>query len=341
MIRTLAASRLLTRFAVTRLATPTVILCYHDLRENDEPSSWLSVSRDDFARQLDWLSSFCHFLSPNDLLQAARLRPNRLNLLVTFDDGKPNLHRIAAPLLRARGIPALFLLSTWHVDTGEPFWFDRVVTPIQLARLEDLDLLGYGLRRYHFRRGDSAARWDDLQALLEDLKAPARDGAAENSAVLAEIARAAGLPDRLLHERLRPLDWKEAAELAADELFSIGSHGHRHAILTRLTDDALIEDLRVSRELLGRTLGIDADAVAYPNGDNDARVRAAAAKAGFRLGFVVRAGIASIEGDRLALPRVLVGGYDGLTLLRYKLNRALLQATLRPFHRSFGHGVRP
>lgn len=329
MLKSLAGCSVLTRRAARLLSQRAVVLCYHDLREDDEPASWMTVSRRDFAAQLDWLAELGDFVAPDALLAPEDPRPGRLRLLVTFDDGKPNNLRIAAPTLRARRIPALFFLSTWHLDTGEPFWFDRVVGPIQLAALSQIDLRDCGLRRYRFRPGPPAARWEDLQALLQELKAlaPETDPAVEQA--LQAIARASGLPAQELAERLRPLNWDEAAELAGDGLLSCGSHGHRHVILTRLDDAALAANLRDSRAALLRRLGRDTDAIAYPNGDADARVRAAAGEAGFRLGFLTRPGLAAAGGDLLALPRLLIGGYDGLRLLRFKLNRVLLPAAAR------------
>ncbi len=328
ILKSLAGAPAFTGLAARRLHHPVIVLCYHDLRENGAPDSWLSVSCRDFAAQLDWLAGIGHFLRPGELLDPERHRPDRLNLLVTFDDGKPSLPRLAAPLLRARGVPALFCLSTWHVESGEPFWFDRVVTPIQVARLGELDLRDHGLRHYTLRPGPPADRWEDLQTLLQEMKALAPEDAPATAAVVTEIERASGLSPDDLRERQRPLTWREAAELAGDELFACGSHAHRHRILTRLDDAGLETDLRTSRELLGRRLGREPDAIAYPNGDHDERVRETSRRAGFRLGLTTRPALAGAAGDPLAVPRLLVGGYDGLSLLRFKLNKILVPAAL-------------
>ena len=77
---------------------------------------------------------------------------------------------------------------------------------------------------------------------------------------------------------------------------------------------APLDDLR-------RETGEAIPVLAYPSGIHDARVRAAAAAAGYRIAFTTRRGaITSLRrADPLALPRVNVGGRTTLALLRMQL----------------------
>jgi peptidoglycan/xylan/chitin deacetylase (PgdA/CDA1 family) len=111
-------------------------------------------------------------------------------------------------------------------------------------------------------------------------------------------------------------------------LCHFGSHAHGHEILTHLEDAALAETLRTSRAFLEKTLHAPPRDLAYPNGDTDERVCAAAQAAGFLRGYTIERGIVSPRCAPLRLPRLLVGGYDTLTTLAFQLNRVLMRAAL-------------
>jgi peptidoglycan/xylan/chitin deacetylase (PgdA/CDA1 family) len=84
------------------------------------------------------------------------------------------------------------------------------------------------------------------------------------------------------HE-LRPLSWGELGELA-EAGWEVGSHTRTHPRLTQLADTKLRDELLGSRLECQRRLGRPCRAVAYPYGDVDRRVVAAAAAAGYETG---------------------------------------------------------
>jgi peptidoglycan/xylan/chitin deacetylase (PgdA/CDA1 family) len=306
-----------------------VVLCYHDLREADDFTSWLRVEVGTFREHLEVLSKMGGFVAPGILDRPDQLPDNRLNFLLTFDDGYPNNLRLAADALEQFEAPALFFVSTHHAITGEPYWFDRVVTRIQAARLTRLDLSKLGLREYRFFAKDGARRWEGIQVLLTDLK---RLGNASDPAV----ARVLDLLDSECgaqaepHERwFRPINVSELKELATRRQTSFGSHGHRHEILTRLGDEALAESTFTSRHVLERLLNVTIDDFCYPNGDEDARVRNSCRQAGYRRGYVATPGVVSRQPDILRIPRVLIGGYDSAADVIGGIRRLLLTTRLR------------
>ncbi len=106
--------------------------------------------------------------------------------------------------------------------------------------------------------------------------------------------------------RFAHLDWDDLARWQ-ERGIEVHSHGATHSRLTWLSDAQVAEDLGRSREAIGHRLGRLPDGVGYPFGSVDARVRALAATAGYRLGF---AGPCGRGGDPLALPRLPVYGWD-------------------------------
>jgi peptidoglycan/xylan/chitin deacetylase (PgdA/CDA1 family) len=82
-------------------------------------------------------------------------------------------------------------------------------------------------------------------------------------------------------EQLRCLTWEQAGELQ-DRGWEIGSHTCSHPYLTRCDDETLERELAVSREIVIERLGA-CQTIAYPYGDHDDRVMAAARAAGYEL----------------------------------------------------------
>ncbi len=100
----------------------------------------------------------------------------------------------------------------------------------------------------------------------------------------------------------------------AGEGVAIGSHGITHRRLTSLPDGALAEELVASRERLERITGRPVDAIAYPWGAADARVTAAAGRAGYRLGFGPRRR-GQAGADPLQIPRTALYAPDQIHAL--------------------------
>ncbi len=310
-------------------AAPLVVLGYHDLSEEQDLSSWLRVKASLFREHVRRLGAIGRFAGPGDLDHVDELPRDRPNFLLTFDDGYANHLRLGLPILEESDAPALFFVSTHHAETGEPFWFDRVVTPLQAAGVTVLDLRKLGLRRYRFRGADGAPRWDDIQTFLVDLKQFGDPGDLSVDRVLDHLERhygSAGAPHR---ERLRPLRLDELRRLAGSPLCHIGAHGHRHEIFTRLDDAALAGALSRSRELLREVTGTAPGDIAYPNGDFDERVLRACREAGFTRGFTAAAGAVGSGFDPLRIPRILGGGYDSADALERRIRSVLVSASFR------------
>ncbi|MEA2466606.1 MAG: hypothetical protein QOJ57_732, partial [Thermoleophilaceae bacterium] len=83
------------------------------------------------------------------------------------------------------------------------------------------------------------------------------------------------------HE-LACLGWEELRELA-DEGWEVGSHTRSHPRLPQLSDAELAEELEGSRAACEEGLGRPCRTLAYPYGDADERVKAAAASAGYSM----------------------------------------------------------
>ena len=121
------------------------------------------------------------------------------------------------------------------------------------------------------------------------------------------------------HEReLVSLGWDDLAVLR-DEGWQIGSHTRTHPRLTQVTDAELRHELTRSKRDIEERLGVECSALAYPHGDADDRVVAAARDAGYAVGCIASAGVAAR--DPMRWPRTVVLREDGPARFRVKTSR--------------------
>jgi peptidoglycan/xylan/chitin deacetylase (PgdA/CDA1 family) len=122
-----------------------------------------------------------------------------------------------------------------------------------------------------------------------------------------------------------PLVVPELAEQPEAELaHEVASHTVSHAHLPRLSDQELDRELRESRRRLEDELRRPCRWLAYPFGDENGRVRAAAERAGYEASFALPKGLA--RPSRHAVPRV--GIYRGDTPARFSWKTSPVVNTL-------------
>jgi peptidoglycan/xylan/chitin deacetylase (PgdA/CDA1 family) len=123
------------------------------------------------------------------------------------------------------------------------------------------------------------------------------------------------------------MTWAMAEELT-ERGHVFGSHTVTHPHLTALDEEALREELVVARARLRERLGA-CDTLAYPFGEWDGRVAAAAADAGYRYAFTLPHG-AQRFATALSLPRLPVDHRDGAVRFSIKLLPAYRRLALSP-----------
>jgi peptidoglycan/xylan/chitin deacetylase (PgdA/CDA1 family) len=123
------------------------------------------------------------------------------------------------------------------------------------------------------------------------------------------------------HEsELLPMSWDQLRELA-DAGWEIGSHTRTHPHLTTIGDDALRDELEESKATVEERLGRPCPTLAYPYGDYDERVVAAAGAAGYAAAGTLPARLHSERA--LAWPRVGIYQSDDERRFRMKVSRPL------------------
>ncbi|MGH9847474.1 MAG: polysaccharide deacetylase family protein [Blastocatellia bacterium] len=206
-------------------------------------------------------------------------------VLLTFDDGYRNVARYALPVLERMRIPAVLFPVPGLIERERWLWTSEL----------------------EWRRGGDPD-FPRLRSWLKKISAEARREWLE---------RELEAPDRYPDCEHSLMNWDEINAIKHE--IEIGSHSLNHDPLTGCDEWQLQAELSLSRRLLAEKAGIEAEAVAYPNGDFSPAVMAAAERAGYKLGFTTVARHVRESDEPLALPRILVGRSDTPTVLAARL----------------------
>ena len=186
------------------LTGPAVrILAYHRVNPRYEfPSDVPLASPEDFEEEIRYLTRKYRVIP---LMELCRNLTNRDRIpsdavVITFDDGYRDNYRYAYPILRKYGVPATIFLATGHIDSGTPFWWDRLGYAVHKTAQERLSLNGLGAYSLKTDRERTVA----LRTISARLKELPDD---EKNMVIEELVRRAGLDAPLELGREMVLSW--------------------------------------------------------------------------------------------------------------------------------------
>lgn len=272
---------------------PLTILCYHrvlpEISHNSYYSSAIAVSQ--FSEQMDYLRRHYEVLPLEEALLRldAGTLPRRA-VSITFDDGYRELMDAAFPVLWDLRLSAMVFLIVEHVGTDLPFWWEDVAFRLKIM---DREAAAECLRAVDLQISDR--RPDRIAEAINALKAIPNE---LREKFLCDLRISMGTR---LFSRMS-LSWEEVRKAQAWGV-SFGSHSLTHPILSLLGDAALDREMRVSRETIESMTGAPCSLLAYPHGDQDDRVRAAALRAGYRWAVTMERGQNRPRTNPLALRR--------------------------------------
>jgi peptidoglycan/xylan/chitin deacetylase (PgdA/CDA1 family) len=239
---------------------------------------------DDQVRYLKQRYSIVSLAEAVDLVTSKRKFAGTA-VLLTFDDGYLDNHRLAFPILRAHGVPATFFLVTSLAGTAELPWWDQIAVAIKTTTKRSVQLPDVAGTVVSL---DGRSRAAAQRQALDAFKSPTvTDPQRFLERLLDECEVTPAAAERLF------LNWDEAREMRAAQM-DFGSHTHSHRLLARLSLAEQVSELSLSRAILQRELQIPIDAVAYPVGSRtayNAETFTAAQSAGYRAAFAFHGGI--------------------------------------------------
>ncbi|MFD1195068.1 polysaccharide deacetylase family protein [Seohaeicola saemankumensis] len=291
------------------------VLCYHTLGTDDQgPDVWTALRIRDFRAQIKLLRRWFDVVDMDTAFGQAQVRTQGKPLaVVTFDDGDIGLYRHLIPFLAQDQVPVTVYVATSQIQTGVPYWFDRVMNALQAPIAIDLTLDELGKWRFGVQSG--AARWQLLGPLLETMKTLVP----ERRALLTEKIEAQAGRGAEQRAALGPMSVAQLQALAACPGVTIGAHSHCHNLLDQIPMKQARESVLTSRALLQEWTGQDVRHFAYPNGNHNAALRGMLRDAGFATAVALDNGLALPGGDAFALSRIAVGRHDPMWRIKLRL----------------------
>lgn len=239
-----------------------IILLFHRFFENTKelesghnyPMERLYVT--DFRTIVNYFLEHDYTFLTTEALGCLSNNPGKY-LLLTFDDGYLRSSN-ALPVLKEYNVPAIFFISTNHVQQGKCFWWDV-------------------LYRERYRRGSSDSQISqEIQHLKQWTNDAIEDYLTGNFG--ATVLQPLGDSDR-------PLTPTELRALASEPLVSIGNHTCDHAVLTNYPMDQVCTQIVGAQEALMTMIGLRPTVISYPNGNYSAEVIRIAQGNGLRIGI--------------------------------------------------------
>lgn len=203
----------------------------------------------EFERDLDMLLKEYEPISMTAYLeQQGRVRGKR-GMVLTFDDGLKECHSIIAPLLKKKGIPAVFFLNNRFIDNHGLFYRYKASLIIHQAR-EDCRVM------------------EKISAFLkipqEHVEKSIRMIGPRQVSLLAKLAEEAGLDYSAYLRDFSPYMDSEAIKQVLDWGFDIGGHSMDHYNFASLSSREMLDQVRDSIDDLQKRFGISTRYFSFP-----------------------------------------------------------------------------
>ena len=223
--------------------------------DEDSPVNARFLKRSQFVRLLERLGKEANVLSLEEYLKA-EVDPQRLNVLITFDDGHANNRWMVLPVCERLDIPFTIFITN---RSEQPFW---------------TDLLDLQQRRYPTRHERMSALLEGF-ASMNNQELKQRIGTMSPGEI--EIVTAALLED-IGEQNLRETDihWQLLSDddlrfLAGHSLVSLANHSANHYHFCLLNESQQLEEINAVRRRLEGLNGAYPNVFAYPFGTYDQR----------------------------------------------------------------------
>lgn len=291
-----------------------------------------STTQDRLSKQLEQLGQHFNFISQDDLVEAleGKKKLSERCCLITFDDGLKNQYENALPVLKEKGIPAIFFINTLPLREKKACqvhkiqWLRSHLPPEEfLQRIDDSLTKNSGKSLSDFSIDQELAtekyRYDKPQ--IAKLKftlnyvLPIEEKEKVINGIFKEL-----VDDEVDFCQRFYMSEKEVRELS--NLSFLGAHSDAHRLFSQLSETQIAKDIKKSLETLNRIVGNKKIiSISYPYGDlgNISQLVDICKSLGLKLGFTTERSFNKSLQHPLLFARmdtndVLGGKFAGFTL---------------------------
>lgn len=246
---------------ITDRSPKILILAYHRVTPVLAPGPLNNtVSLQAFKKQIFALAREFPVISLSEAVNqyASGSAKAKIQLVLTFDDGYSDNYELVFPFLRMNGFPAAFFLITEYVNSGGPLWDLQIINILKSS--PSLRSIQVGNRL--IRQGVIEPRPSFIFRVLDQMKSITFSGRQD-------IIRSLGIKSNNRNEsdyaQDRCLTWEEARKMS-DAGMEIGSHGLSHRSLAMIPFSEAREEIKESKEIIGRIIEKPCDHFSFPFG---------------------------------------------------------------------------
>lgn len=273
------------------------ILVYHRVLDSADPFLPGSVTKEEFAVQMEVLSKIFNVIPLDEAID--RINKNSLeprSACVTFDDGYVDNVTNALPILQKYNVAATFFIATGFLKK-KIMWNDIVIETFRHTTKESIDLSADNLMSFNCRT-------------IEEKK----------NSIKAFISQTKYLPTRKRQDIIQAMIDKSEVDISCELMMdeeqirqlknanmTIGGHTVNHPILACETNEVAFSEIMEGKNQLESIVGESINLFAYPNGKpgddyNDEHVKMVK-KAGFKSAVSTVWGVVKTSSDKYQLPR--------------------------------------
>lgn len=253
------------------------ILVYHGVCD-DQPwrfnSRYLSLTR--FEEHLKLISRFYHPVSLEEAM-SGNLPVDKLNVLLTFDDGLKNNFTHAFPLLKKYNIPAVFFVTA-ATSVSQPFLFNDLCDVAPALVSGSISIEGESFHVEKVFLNQRLVNKDGVQLAHYFHNASQEQRSRVMSRLTEAVSQEKLARHRIYYELMNEAELKEIGDHPD---YEIGAHGFYHTDLSALSAAELTNELKRSREYLTHVLGKEIRSIAFPYGNYNRAVIDACKEQGY------------------------------------------------------------
>lgn len=247
------------------------------------------------------------FVSLDELYDVLILKKSAKRLLsITLDDGYLDNVEYGLPVFKKHQVPFCIYITTKMIEKQFIYWWYLIE---ELILKHDQVMLSNGVRidcsckQKAFLQIRNIIRFLPQDNLLEQLKSLFKNYSLNWHAYNNEY----------------PLTWEHISSLNKDSLVTIGCHTHSHYVFSKASDQAIIEDVQQSINLMTQKGGKSPTHFAFPFGDSfsvKAKHYDLMKKFDFKTLATTQNMFCGQTTSTKALPRVFISENNGMSFLK-------------------------
>lgn len=211
-----------------------------------------------FSSDLDFLLLRYKPIALSDLISHVKTgqKIKERSFLLTFDDGYSQIYSVIAPILRERGIPAVFFVNPSFIDNKDLSYKNKASILMEYIHTHS----NKPLFNQSFSNSNVPCNLKDALTSLASFKY-------HNRLILDNIAESVGINFPSYLKDKKPYLTSSQISRLIKWGFSIGSHSMDHPLYSDLTLEAQIEQTLTSTHYLTSIFNLNYSVFAFPHSD--------------------------------------------------------------------------